>query len=318
MKTPEFWYRDDGSSLALAVALTPISWIYQAVTKARLAFTRPYIMPIPVICVGNLVMGGAGKTPTVIMIASLLKEWGYKPHIISRGYSGNLGHLVIEVNPFMHSADEVGDEPLLLAQYAPTWVGINRVACAKAAHQKGADVILMDDGFQNPSLLKDLSIVVVDGKQRFGNKSVFPAGPLRESVASGLKRADAVITVGHCPLPCPAFRVNVESSSVMPQTPLVAFAGIGYPEKFYQTLLENGANVEVFIPFDDHHLYTNDDMKRLDKYAQSHNGILMTTTKDYIRIPLDWREKVRVWEIEFVPGEEFKKWLGLWLEGARE
>jgi tetraacyldisaccharide 4'-kinase len=189
MRAPEFWRRDG----ALAHALAPLSWAWAAGARGRQAGARPEHAAAPVLCVGNLTVGGAGKTPTVLALLRRLRERGRKPHALSRGYGGRLkGPLRVAAG---HTAAQVGDEALLLAEAAPTWIARDRAAGARAAVAAGADVIVMDDGFQNPSLAKDLSLVVVDAAYGFGNGRLLPAGPLREPIARGLARADAVVLV---------------------------------------------------------------------------------------------------------------------------
>src|SRR4051812_5054707 len=190
MKAPRFWWDKPG---AMAALLAPIASLYGAVAARRLSEAGARA-GTPVICVGNLTVGGAGKTPAAMAIARLLIEAGEQPYFLTRGYGGRLaGPVVVETG---HSAVQVGDEPLLLARVAPTIVAANRVAGAKLAREKGASVVVMDDGFQNPSLVKDLSILMIDGGRGIGNGRVLPAGPLRVPLEPQLDRADAILFVG--------------------------------------------------------------------------------------------------------------------------
>jgi tetraacyldisaccharide 4'-kinase len=256
-------------------------------------------MPVPVICVGNLTAGGSGKTPTALALLHLLtaRANGHPvAHALLRGYGGTMaGPVRIDIQ--RHIASEVGDEALLLARAAPTWVAHDRVAGALAAASAGARVIVMDDGFQNPSLAKTLSLLVVDGATGFGNGRVIPAGPLRESIKSGLARADAVIVVGtdsagvipavtrmQSHLPILAARLVPGDSTAFKGQRVYAFAGIGRPEKFFATLAETGAEVVGRRAFDDHHAFALTDLATLEAEARSLNARLVTTEKDYVRL----------------------------------
>lgn len=306
MRAPSFWFKDRS---LLSWLLQPLAWIYSLITHLRWVFTHPQKVGVPVICVGNFVMGGAGKTPTVLLISRILKSHGHTPHVISRGYKRKTKE-VMQVDPHGHTVADVGDEPLLLATHVPTWVGTDRIACAWAAERAGATVIIMDDGFQSPPLFKDLALVVVDGAQCLGNGAVFPAGPLREPLERGLKRADAVLTIGPCDLSFKnSFQLTIKPKSPLPTGPLVAFAGIGYPEKFRKSLLENGANIVLFVPFPDHHSYSEKDLRELAEQAQTLNASLITTSKDFVKLPKYFAALVKVWEIDLVAPQEFEEWL---------
>lgn len=302
LKTPQFWKSDDLPSKLL----TPFAWLYRHIANWRESRVVPQIAGIPVICVGNLVMGGAGKTPVVMAITKMLREMGHNPHIISRGYGGYYREVAL-VEPSLHTYLQVGDEPLLLAKEAPTWIGVDRVEAAKEAKSQGATVIVMDDGLQNPSLKKDLSILVVDSLQGLGNKKVFPAGPLREPIEQGIKRADLVIIVGDSnPFPEvfkePVMAKIVSDESKLPEK-VVAFAGIGYPEKFRLSLCAQNIDVVEFIPFADHYPYTITDIQRLVKISEGHECKLMTTEKDYLRVPPAYRSKVSTFKIHLEFGD---------------
>ena len=262
MKAPDFWWEPPGS---MSDFLTPASWIWSTVTKLRLRYGRWAKLDTPVICVGNLTVGGSGKTPTVAALVERLSD--RKPHIVSRGYGGAVKGTV-RVEPETHTAEEVGDEPLLHARYAPTWVSPDRLAGARAAEAAGAGLIILDDGFQNPALGKDLSIVVVDAAVGFGNGCVVPAGPLREPVAEGLKRADLLLLIGSdkeradWAMP-PGLDLPVIEAEIVPvvnpdywyERRVAAFAGIGRPEKFFRTLRGLGARVVDFYKLPDHAEY---------------------------------------------------------------
>ena len=304
MQAPKFWYR---SRSWQAVLLSPLGALYAWANVRRQKNARPTRVDIPVICIGNLNVGGTGKTPTTIAIAQMLISRDIAVQIVSRGYGGSL-QAVTQVDPRVHTADETGDEPLLTAAFAPTWVANERVAGARAAQNAGADVILLDDGFQDPSLTKDLAIVVVDAARGFGNGRCLPAGPLREPVHVGLKRADAVISIGE-PEAQSQFRERsadqvgriahltaslkpIEMGMPWAEGRYLAFAGIGDPEKFFATLRGLGAPLVRTVALDDHQKLARPMIQRLMKEAQSMNAQLVTTEKDAARLPADLRSGI--------------------------
>ena len=302
IKTPTFWYKPSG---LLAKCLSPLAIAYSAISKIQQKTIKTQKVSVPVICIGNLVVGGAGKTPTVIALAKFLQEKGYTPHILSRGY-GTTHHKPIRVDLRHHGAKDVGDEPLLLAKQAPTWVGGDRVQSAQQAIGAGADIILMDDGFQNPSLYKDLSLLVIDGSQGLGNGCVVPAGPLRESVQSGFCRADVVIVIGEDRQGVKALvqrhnkpLIEAEIRCFEPHpTRVIAFSGLGYPEKFYRTLEELKYNVLKTFSFPDHHPYTAKELDDLIQLANDEKAQLITTEKDLLRVPSCYHGHIQVLKIE--------------------
>ncbi len=286
--------------------LAPIGWLYFLGTKIRLKITPSYQTAIPVICVGNIMVGGTGKTPLTIEIIKYLKSKGANPHVISRGYGGNLEN--IKVNK-KHSVKDVGDEPLMLSKYAPVWVGKNRKKTAKLAIREGATVLIMDDGFQNKKIRKDFSILVFDGKVGIGNGMGLPIGRLRESLSSGLKRADAVVIVGKDKTKLKKKiknKVPVFFASVAPEKipdmrkKYLAFAGIGRPEKFYETLKNLGTRIVETHSFPDHYVYKKNDLKRLEKSAEKQGLSLITTEKDFVRLSKDFQKKTIVLPIKMV------------------
>lgn len=300
MRPPEFWRAEASgrdAALALRALLTPISWVYAAAAAQRFRATTPRHAPAPVVCVGNLTVGGAGKTPIVRAIRARL---GQGAHTLSRGYGGRIEG-PLRVTPDM-DAREVGDEPLLHAADGPAWIARDRFAGAMAAAQAGAHAIVMDDGFQNPSLAKDLCIVAVDPLYGIGNGQVFPAGPLRERLADGLARADAIIMLGaDVGRPSwlegfakPLLRARLAPIANPPDGKLVAFAGLARPEKFLETLEAAGADVVEFVPFDDHHVYTEENLNLLAQLADDHGATLITTEKDAARLAPEWRTRVHV------------------------
>jgi tetraacyldisaccharide 4'-kinase len=294
MREPPFWWRAAGIEASL---LAPVAALYGAVAAARLRL-EGYRAGVPVICIGNPTLGGAGKTPTALAVAHMLKAAGERPVFLSRGYGGRRrGPLVVA--PDQDRAADVGDEPLLLARAAPTVVAHDRVAGAKAAHAAGATAIVMDDGFQNPSLAKDFSVLVIDGRRGLGNSKVVPAGPLRAPLEAQLARADAVILVGAVgkdeaagaaaeARKLPLFRARLEPNraaiAALTGRRVLAFAGIGDPEKVFATLREAGIAIAATRSFADHHRYTQSDARELCGRAEADGLTLVTTEKDKARL----------------------------------
>ena len=292
MRTPKFWTRKDGVSRAMSDALLPVGWIYGKITVLRAKQHWKYRARSRVICVGNLTVGGTGKTPVAIAIAELLAQRNIQPFFLSRGYGGKeRGPLVVDVKT--HTAKDVGDEPLLLANAGPTIMSRDRPAGAELADRNGAEVIVMDDGHQNPTLRKHISFVVVDAQTGFGNRRILPAGPLREPIKDGLKRAHAVILVGGDEnAKITGFHGTVFRAKLVPQEiphlrekPVIAFAGIGQPRKLLQSLRELGANVKSLKGFPDHHAYKPKEISALQVKAAEAGALLVTTEKDYVRLP---------------------------------
>ncbi|MGD9966498.1 MAG: tetraacyldisaccharide 4'-kinase [Hyphomonadaceae bacterium] len=301
MRPPEFWSANaQGRDAArtLRFLLRPVSWAYAVLAGRRMRSTAPRHAPVPVICIGNLTVGGAGKTPLARAIRAKL---GPHAHTLSRGYGGRA------VGPLRVTADmdarEVGDEPLLHARDGPAWIARDRFAGAMAAAQAGAHVIIMDDGFQNPTLAKDLSIIAVDPGYGIGNGEVFPAGPLRERLSNGLERADAIVMLGDLTEDAswlndfqkPILFARLAPSTPPPRGRLLAFAGLARPEKFFDTLEAAGGEVVDAVPFADHHPYTEDDLRLLAQIARERDDAqLITTEKDAARLSPEWRARVAV------------------------
>jgi len=297
MRPPDFWTRQDFVSQLAVRLLTPLGWLYGWSVRYRASHAMPYRSAAKVICVGNLTAGGTGKTPIAQAIARAVIARGAHPVFLTRGYGGKVK------GPAFVAADDrathVGDEPLLLVAVAPVIVSADRAAGAKLAEEHGFDVIIMDDGHQNFSLAKDLSLIVVDAEAGFGNNRVLPAGPLREPVAQGLARADAVIVSGTGNPPLGAFakpvlraRLVQDGSVVGPGTRVVAFAGIGRPAKFFASLAALGVQIVEQRPYGDHHVYTQAEIARLKARARVDGAILVTTEKDYVRLTQAEREGI--------------------------
>ena len=293
---PAFWSHNG----LLARALSPLSAIGSALTARRIA--RPgWHSPVPVVCCGNVTVGGAGKTTLVIDLAHRLSARSV--HILLRGYGGTSTgtHRVAPNDP----ASLVGDEALLLAQAAPTWIGADRAAGARAAVQAGARILLMDDGLQNPTLAKTLSILVIDGRTGFGNGRVLPAGPLREPIAAAAARCQAAVLIGpdtthalaYLPPTLTVLRADLKQDSsiaALAGRRVVAFAGIALPEKFFAPLRKAGAVVVAVRPFPDHHAYTVRELDTLLREARELGAVAVTTPKDAVRLPAAIRAQVTV------------------------
>ena len=285
MKTPSFW----NDNTLISKLLTPVSKLYGFITKYRIDNGTPYKSKAKVICVGNITAGGVGKTPISIELAKQYLNQNKKVFFLTRGYKGKLKNIVVDLN--RHTPKETGDEARLLAQTAPTIISPDRKKGAILAERLGAEIIILDDGFQNPSLYKDEAYLVFDGKIGIGNGKIIPSGPLRETLSNGLKRATAVIIMGEdetnlkkqISLPCYKGTI-IPQTITLPTNKVYAFAGIGHPQKFYNTLKASGYEVIKTKDFEDHHSYTNEEISTLKREAKSENLTLITTEKDYVKI----------------------------------
>jgi tetraacyldisaccharide 4'-kinase len=297
MKAPRFWYQEKS---AMASLLSPLSCLFRAGTMLRRKMAHPYRSHKPVICIGNAVVGGAGKTPTALALARILQEQGHRPVFVTRGYGGKTdkrGEAVIVVPH--HTVEDVGDEALLLSRTAPTVVGRDRAAAIRLAEKSGT-VIIMDDGMQNPHIAATTYILVADGEVGVGNGRILPAGPLREGMADALQRSAMVIMIGAdqhnlaAQIELPILRARLEPRLPMGfprHGPFVAFAGIGRPEKFYATARALGLDLIATIDFPDHHLFSEADIDRLRLAAEEKGARLLTTEKDAVRLPLSFRDE---------------------------
>jgi tetraacyldisaccharide 4'-kinase len=304
---PVFWGKPPG---LVADLLSPIGTAFDAAGRLRRATSRSYRPRVPVVCVGNLVAGGAGKTPVALALADWLVERGVPAQVVTRGYGGRL-HGPVRVDPTRHDASAVGDEALLHAARAPCWVARNRAAGVRAAVTAGAGAILLDDGFQNPTVAKTLGLLVVDAGYGFGNGRVIPAGPLRENLRRGIARADAAVLLasegdasGNAPLQLDV-EIPVLSATLAPVggerlagSRFLAFAGIGRPEKFFATLRALGVLLGGARAFPDHHPFSAIDLEKLYRDAERLGARLITTAKDIVRVPPVLRPEIEVLEVE--------------------
>ncbi|HXJ02595.1 MAG TPA: tetraacyldisaccharide 4'-kinase [Micropepsaceae bacterium] len=286
MHPPEFW-NTDGVTPAL---LSPLGALYGWSVRVRQARAHPFRPKACVVCVGNLTAGGTGKTPVAIALAHALAARGLKTAFLSRGYGGRCAG-PLQIDPAHHAAHDVGDEPLLLAAHGLTIVSRDRARGAKLADFLGADIIVMDDGFQNFQIAKDISLVVVDAATGFGNGRLIPAGPLREPVAQGLARADCLVLMGDGAPALPAFAGAILHAHIVPSAPdalsgrsVFAFAGIGRPQKFFDMLRALDARVLATQSFPDHHRFNATELTALKQAAQKTEALLVTTEKDFVRL----------------------------------
>ena len=301
----------------LSFFLAPIAKI-GAVYSARRLRQKAWVAPVPVVCCGNLTTGGTGKTTVVLDLMVRLQAQGIIVHALIRGYKGCLKGPV-QVIPQKHTARDVGDEALLLAAKGPTWVGGDRVASARLAVEAGAQCLIMDDGFQNPKLFKNLSLLIIDGAVGVGNGCVLPAGPLREPVWQGLKRADAVLLIGqdqtgflpkYTPFLTQKQTLKAHLKTEMPlsscgkDAAYIAFAGLGRPKKFFDGLRAAQVKVVKKVAFPDHYFYTLADLEKLYALAAMYKARLLTTPKDAVRLPVDFREHVTIAEVSLLWEDE--------------
>jgi len=316
MRAPEFWNHREGRDAApmIRAMLSPISWIYGWIAARRMKTTQSYDVGLPVICVGNATMGGTGKTPVAIYLLKSFQRLGINVVGLTRGYGGQeKGPMPVQSG---HTAQDVGDEPLLLARHATVWVSAGRDDGARAARSHGAKVIVMDDGHQNPQLEKTLSLLVVDAELGFGNGCVFPAGPLREKLQPSLERSDAIILMK----PSPDYEIDdhlteqlkgqivipayLAPSEPPPKGKLYAFAGIGRPNKFFDSLRRHGGNIVEEVPYADHYKYKDEDIESLFLLASEYDASLITTEKDHVRLPKGYRKGVHTWPVSAVFEDE--------------
>ncbi len=296
MKEPWFWREKGFAAEAASLLFAPAAVLYDAGQVIRAALAAPQGASAPVICIGNAVLGGVGKTPFALLLQGILKEHGVSAHFASRGYGGSIdGPTRVGAQ---HRAADVGDEPLLLAAAAPTWIARSRLAGVRAAAE-GADVVIMDDGFQNPTVRKSVSFLIARADDPVGNGRVFPSGPLREPLKRAFSRADAVVIVGEGGSAIetgslPVFRASTEIETSVPPQKVVAFCGIGTPGRFFHDLERRGFAIAARTAFADHHLYSDAEIRTLRRTAIRESAPLITTEKDFVRLGAEHREGVAV------------------------
>lgn len=332
MREPRFWSRDvDPKSREAApllrFLLSPIAAIYAGITRRKIRNATPLKVDPVVICVGNLTAGGVGKSPVVAALREQIRQrYGLRVATLSRGYKGRLKG-PLRVDPERHSAADVGDEPRMLARHGETWIGVDRAAAGEAMAAEGVDVIIMDDGHQNPGLFKDFTFVVIDSKAGFGNGFVIPKGPLRETIGDGLSRANATIIMGDAAppeeinrIPAPIIKGTIVAAERPPEGKYVAFAGIGRPEKFFDTLSALGVETCDAVPFPDHHTYSAADLKYLRRLADDHQATLITTEKDLTRLGADQAETILSLpiQVQFEPQDVLDKLLADVIKGSSD
>ena len=314
LNTPRWWYsRDRRHAPMTRMMLKPASWLWAGVTARRIARATPVDPGAAVISIGNLTVGGSGKTPVARETLRLLRAQGVNAAALSRGYGGRLEGPV-RVDLSLHAAADVGDEPLMLAQDAPAWIARDRVAGARAAAADGASALVLDDGHQNPALKKTLSLIVVDGETRgdewpFGDGSVFPSGPMREPLKAGLARADGVVVMLPTDMDAadpellevfgdlPVFIARLEAAAPPPPGPQVGFAGIAKPWKVERSLIAAGCDLKDFVPFPDHAALSERDYAFLKDRAAVYDAGLVTTEKDWVRLTPEQRAAVAAWPV---------------------
>tara|TARA_A100001037_G_C15091087_1_gene609133 strand:+ start:384 stop:1361 length:978 start_codon:yes stop_codon:yes gene_type:complete len=299
MKTPKFWYSKNS---IISILLRPISflWVLGSILRKKKSYN---FNNIKIIKVGNVVAGGSGKTPTVISIVKKLANSKYQVHIISRGYKGSIKKSTL-VNTDIHSYKEVGDESIILSKIAPTWIGNNRIESIKNAQKMGAKIVILDDGIQDTSIKGDLNLLVFNGLQGLGNGKIIPAGPLREKLSDSIKKCHLSIIIDedinnianklNNLLPIIKAKINIESEYLnnFKNKNVVAFCGLGFPEKFFKTIKEIGCNIRYKKSFPDHYQYKEKDLKELIDIAIKYNSLLITTEKDHIKILKKYRNRI--------------------------
>ena len=314
LNTPRWWYvRGSRHAIVTRALLKPASWLWAAVTARRIARATPVDPGATVISIGNLTVGGSGKTPVARETLRLLRAAGVEAHALSRGHGGReQGPLRVDLG--RHTAEDVGDEPLMLARDSPAWIARDRSAGARAAVAVGATTLVLDDAHQNPTLKKTLSLVVVDGETRgdewpFGDGGVFPSGPLREPLKAGLARTDAIVVLLPTDLAevdpdltavfgdIPTFIARLTPAEPPPAGPQLGFAGIAKPWKVERSLIAAGCDLVEFAPFPDHAAYRETDLRFLVDRAEMLGAGMVTTEKDWVRLPPEWRDRVVSWPV---------------------
>ena len=298
MKTPKFW---SNKNSIVSILLIPLSFLWQLASILNTKKKHKFL--IPIIKIGNVVAGGAGKTPTVISLTQKLINSSIKVHIILKGYKSTAKNS-IQVNTTIHTYKEVGDEALICAKFAPTWVGKNRAISIKGAIDAGAELVILDDGLQDPSIIANLNILVFNGYQGIGNGRIIPSGPMRENLSQAINRSHLAIIIdqdirnikalidGKIPVLNANIKIEDKYFNNFKNKKVIAFCGIGYPEKFYKTLENIGCQITYTKSFPDHYVYSRKDIQNLLKKSQELNSLLITTEKDHIKIMEDYKNRI--------------------------
>ena len=303
MKTPKFWKEKN----FISYSLLPLSYLYSAIKYIRNLFIKTQKINKPVICIGNIIAGGAGKTPIAIELGRLLNEKDISFAYLSRGYGGNIEDFTLVRNKD-HKFHQVGDEPLLLSQISTTFISKNRLfGAAQIAKMPDKKLIIMDDGLQNAALEKDLSILVIDGGYGFGNGLLMPSGPLREDIDSGVAKADIVVIIGKDQFDvaqlCKGKKVifaNIKTtnSDIFIDKKVIAFCGIGRPKKFFDSLEESNCKIIKTISYSDHYQYKDSDLDNMILLAQKEEALLVTTKKDWVRLKPQYKTQIDYLDIK--------------------
>lgn len=319
MIAPKFWR----SKTLISILLYPFSLIYYVGFLLRKFLTKPYKGKIKILCIGNITTGGGGKTPTALKIGEILKRQGVKFAYLSKGYGGSLKNFT-KVDLVVHTANEVGDEPLLLAEIADTYTCKNRKIAVKTFSKKQCnyELIIMDDGFQNPTIFKDKNLVVINGESGFGNGFLLPAGPMRETFAGAIKSCKDYLIIGHDRQNIQESLINnganvykaeiIEKNKPKENSKYFAFSGLANNEKFINSLKNADYDIKKFINFGDHYKYTSCEISTIIEEAKKDNLEIITTKKDWVKIPKEYQSKIEFLEIElrFYDDEKFLKFLG--------
>ncbi len=297
LKAPKFWYKKSISFFSIILLPLSLMWYMGSFLKKKLSKVNKFDLPI--VAVGSAIVGGSGKTPSVLFLCEQLKNIGYKPHIISKGYGGSATE-TIKVSEDM-DYNLVGDEALMMSKYYPTWVSKNKFNAFPLAKKDGADILVLDDALQTYNIHKDLSVYVYDSIQAFGNKLLIPAGPLRESITSVINKSQIffLINTDHCnELKDEEAKIKlkfqIEISNDLKEKKLIAFAGLGFNKKFFDQLKSENLNLTAFKEFPDHHKYSVDDLFQLLDEANKNDAYLITTEKDHMRIPKEFKSSVGI------------------------
>ena len=297
LKAPRFWYQRSISFFSILLLPASLLWFLGSFLKKKLSKVKKFDLPI--VAVGSAMIGGSGKTPSVLFLCEQLKNMGYKPHIISKGYGGSASE-TIKVSEDM-DYNLVGDEALMMSKYYPTWISKNKFNAFPLAKKDGADILVLDDALQTYSVYKNLSVYVYDSIQAFGNKLLIPSGPLRETLKEVIKKSQIffLINTDHCEelkdIPNQIkLKYQIEISNDLIEKKLFAFAGLGFNKKFFDQLKSENLNIIAVKEFPDHHKYSVDDIFKLLDEANKNDSYLITTEKDHMRIPREFKSSVGI------------------------